>query len=42
MFDRLARFVAIVPFLPRLAEVTNSDELSFLRASYESAKAGYG
>ncbi len=31
--------VAIVPFSPRLGDVTNSDESSFLPSSYESARA---
>ena len=31
--------IAIVPFAPRLGDVTNSDEASFLPDSYESAQA---
>ena len=31
--------LAIVPFAPRLGDVTNSDEASFLPGSYESAQA---
>lgn len=31
--------VAIVPFSPKLGDVTNSDEASFLPSSYESAQA---
>jgi putative drug exporter of the RND superfamily len=32
--------VAIVPFAPKLGDVTNSNEASFLPGSYESAQAG--
>lgn len=36
----LVAAVAVIPFTPKLGDVTNSDEASFLPHSYESSRAG--